>query len=109
MELDTGSQLTILNRSVLSSVMNVSLTPSDRVIRVANGHLVSNIMQGSVEVSYNMTEFVNKVKLNPIFEDGVGLVKDFQANIQVKEGNTSVYRESRTVALREKVNDDLRL
>ena len=199
MELDTGSQLTILNRSVLSSVMNVSLTPSDRVIRVANGHLVSNIMQGSVEVSYNgckysdltihvvdgpfpsllgrdwirklfgdnwlnkfvarqvqwlqgckagtvseqnpgdtdcqvynssgciskvssvkgpvseqdpcnMTEFFNKVKLNPIFEDGVGLVKDFQANIQVKEGNTSVYRKSRTVAyaLREKVNDDLR-
>ena len=208
MELDTGSQLTILNKSVLSSVKNVCLKPSDRVIRVANGQLVSNIMQGSVEVSYNgckyldltihvvdgpfpsllgrdwirrlfgedwlsqfvarkvqwlqgcktgtvseqdsrsskegsgsgnincqvydssrcvsqdssrkgpvseqepcdMTEFFDKIKQSPIFQDGVGLVKDFQADIQVKEGSTPVYRKSRTVAyaLREKVDNDLR-
>ena len=161
--------------------MNVCLTPSDRIIKVSNGQLVSNVVQGSVEVSYNgckysnltihvvdrpfpsllrrdwilrifgnrttprklnrfvtrqvgwlqgfntsavseqdsrsstedigsgyinghvydssmcvsqnslgkgpvseqepcnMTEFFNKVKQNPIFEDGVGLIKDFQA------------------------------
>ena len=58
----------------------------------------------------DMTEFFNKIRQSPIFEDGVGLVKDFQADIQVKEGSAPVYRKSRTVAyaLREKVNDDLR-
>ena len=58
----------------------------------------------------NMTEFFNKVKQNQIFEDGVGLIKDFQANIQVKEGSTPVYRKSRTIAyaLRERVDSDLR-
>jgi hypothetical protein len=57
-----------------------------------------------------MKEFFDKIKQSPIFEDGVGLVKDFQADIQVKDGSTSVYRKSKTVAytLREKVDNDLR-
>ena len=61
MELDTGSQLTILSKSVLSSIMNVCLTPSDRIIRVSNGQLVSNLVQGSVEVSYNGGSHLQKL------------------------------------------------
>ena len=61
MELDTGSQLTILSKSVLSSIMNVCLTPSDRIIRVSNGQLVSNLVQGSVEVRYNGGSHLQKL------------------------------------------------
>ena len=208
MEFDTGSQLTIFCKSALQGCRDLCLRPSDRIIRVANGQLVDNIMQGSVEVSYSgckysnltvhvvdqpfpsllgrdwirrlfgedwlskfvtrqvkwlqgcmvsavseqdssssievtgscdskarvydsskcvsqirsgkdptseqepcdVTEFFNRVRQGPIFGDGVGLIKDFRANIQVKEGSTPVYRKSRTVAyaLREKVDNDLR-
>ena len=212
MELDTGSQLTIVSKSALQGCRNLCLRPSDRIIRVANGQLVDNIMQGSVEVSCNgckysnltvhvvdqpfpsllgrdwirrlfgedwlskfvttqvrwsrgckarpravseedskssinventgsggsnnrvddgsrcvsqiisekdptserepcnMTDFFNRVRESPIFEDGIGLIKDFQANIRVKEGSIPVYRKARTVAyaLREKVDNDLR-
>ena len=183
MELDTGSQLTIISKSALQGCRNLGLRLSDRIIRVANGQLVDNIMQGSVEVSCSgckysnltvhvvdqpfpsllgrdwirrlfgedwlskfdvqgtgsginmvydsskcasqissgkdpiserepgdMTDFLSRVRGNSVFEDGVGLIKDFRANIQVKEGSMPVYRKSRTVAyaLREKVDNDLR-
>ena len=85
---------------------------NDRVYDSSKG--VSQIRSGkdptSEQEPCDVTEFFNRVRQGPIFGDGVGLIKDFRANIQVKEGSTPVYRKSRTVAyaLREKVDNDLR-
>ena len=61
MELDTGSQLTIVSRSILNGIPNLRLRPSQRVIRVANGGLVKNVSECSVNVKLNGVEYPNLI------------------------------------------------
>lgn len=181
MELDTGSQLTIVSKQVLQNIPNIILYESQRVIRVANGEYISNVsecrvgvkfngceyqlvlhcvegtfpsllgrdwirtifgqdwlsslvsqqvkglkLKGGVhrsdpvkvsgvyaseaEVSDSTAEFVKKVRQSEVFQPGLGLVKDFEAKLHVKEGARPVFRKSRTLAysVREPVDDHLR-
>ena len=59
MELDTGSQLTIVSRSILNGIPNIISRPSQRVIRVANGDLVKNVSECSVTIKLDGVEYPN--------------------------------------------------
>ena len=57
-----------------------------------------------------VTSFFRDLSNNPIFQPGVRVVKDFEAEVHVKPSIRPVFRKARTVAyaLRDKVKEDLR-
>ena len=61
MEVDTGSELTIISKEVVKNIPNIEFNTSNRIIKVANGEYICDINETWVTVKYQ--EQVRRLKL----------------------------------------------